>query len=210
MDADIEYSNNEYDEVGIDKEIGGDETIEESTVGMQFSSVEEVQAYYIKYGKKKGFGISKKNIGQDDDGTIKWFCLACARGGTSKSGAANFMKPKQTGKMGCKVMINAVFNDEGEYIVSKVILDYTHACSPGKARHFRCFKKVEARVAKRLEINDKVEIRLSKNFKYVVVETGGYENVTFGEEECQNYIDKAQLCLGVGGGVALCNYFEDT
>ncbi|KAF5475615.1 hypothetical protein F2P56_007407 [Juglans regia] len=210
MNADIKFSNNECDEVEIDKEIGGDETIEEPTVGMQFSSVEEVHAYYMKYGKKKGFGVSKKNIRQDDDGTVRWFCLACSRGGTLKSTVANVMKPRQTVKMGCKARINAVLNVEGGYTISKVILDHTHACSPGKARHFRCFKKVDARVAKRLEINDEAGIRLSKNFKSLVVEAGGYENVTFGEKECRNYIDKARrLRLGVGGGVALCNYFED-
>ncbi|KAF5454711.1 hypothetical protein F2P56_024357 [Juglans regia] len=210
MDADIEFSNNECDEVEIDKEIGGDETIEEPTVGMQFSSVEEVHAYYMKYGKKKGFGVSKRNIRQDDDGIVRWFCLACARGGISKSTVANVMKPRQTVKMGCKARINAVLNVEGGYIISKVILDHVHACSPGKARHFRYFKKVDARVAKRLEINDEAGIRLSKNFKSLVVEAGGYENCAFGENECRKYIDKARLLrLGVGGGVALCNYFED-
>ncbi|XP_041010521.1 protein FAR-RED IMPAIRED RESPONSE 1-like [Juglans microcarpa x Juglans regia] len=210
MDADIEFSNNECDEVEIDKEIGGDETIEEPTVGMQFSSVEEVHAYYMKYGKKKGFGVSKRNIRQDDDETVIWFCLACARGGTSKSAVANVMKPRQTVKMGCKARINTVLNVEGGYTISKVILDHTHACSSGKARHFRCFKKVDARIAKRLEINDEAGIRLSKNLKSLVVEARRYENVTFKEEECRNYIDKVRrLRLGVGGGVALCNYFED-
>ncbi|XP_035547312.1 protein FAR-RED IMPAIRED RESPONSE 1-like [Juglans regia] len=112
--------------------------------------------------------------------------------------------------MGCKARINAVLNVGGGYTISKVILDHVHACSPGKARHFRCFKKVDARVAKRLEINDEAGIRLSKNFKSLVVEAGGYENCAFREKECRNYIDKARrLRLGVGGGVTLCNYFED-
>ncbi|XP_041001584.1 protein FAR1-RELATED SEQUENCE 5-like [Juglans microcarpa x Juglans regia] len=210
MNADIEYSNNECDEVGIDKEIGGDETIGEPTVGMKFSSVEEVHAYYMKYSKKKGFAVSKRNSSKDEDGMVKWLCLACARGGTSKSRAANVMKPRQTVKMGCKARINAVFNNEGGYTISNVILDHTHSCSPGKSRHFKCFKKVDARVAKRLERNDEAGIRLSKNFKSMVVEAGGYENVTFKEKECRNYIDNARrFRLGVGGGVALCNYFED-
>ncbi|XP_041015275.1 protein FAR1-RELATED SEQUENCE 5-like [Juglans microcarpa x Juglans regia] len=190
MDADIEFSNNECDEVEIDKEIGGDETIEEPTVGMQFSSVEEVHAYYMKYGKKKGFGVSKRNIRQDDDVTVRWFCLTCARGGTSKSAVVNVTKPRQTVKMGCKVRINAVLNVEGGYTISKVILDHTHAYSPGKARHFRCFKKVDARVAKRLEINDEASIRLSKNFKFVVIEAGGYENVTFGRRSVEITLTK--------------------
>ncbi|XP_042959355.1 protein FAR1-RELATED SEQUENCE 5-like [Carya illinoinensis] len=210
MDTDIEHLDKECDKVGIDKEIDCDETIEEPIVGMSFSSVEEVRSYYMKYGKQKGFGVCKRNSRQDDDGNVRWICLACARGGTSKSKAANVMKPRQTEKIGCMARINARLNDEGGYTLSKVILDHTHVCSPGKARHFRCFKKVDARVAKRLEINDEAGIRLSKNFKAVVVEAGGYENVPFGEKECRNYIDKArQLRLGVGGSTALCNYFDD-
>ncbi|XP_042944575.1 protein FAR-RED IMPAIRED RESPONSE 1-like [Carya illinoinensis] len=210
MDIDIEHSDKECDEVGIDEEIDCDETIEEPIVGMSFSSVEEVRSYYMKYGKQKGFGVCKRNSRQDDDGNVRWICLACARGGTSKSKAANVMKPRQTEKIGFMARINARLNDESGYTLSKVILDHTHVCSPGKARHFRCFKKVDARVAKRFEINDEAGIRLSKNFKAVVVEAGGYENVPFGENECRNYIDKArQLRLGVGGSTALCNYFDD-
>ncbi|XP_041020493.1 protein FAR1-RELATED SEQUENCE 8-like [Juglans microcarpa x Juglans regia] len=69
--------------------------------------------------------------------------------------------------------INATMNAEGGYTLSKVNLEHTHICSPRKARHMRCFKKVDARVAKRLEINDEAGIRMSKNFKAVVVEARG-------------------------------------
>ncbi|KAF5443395.1 hypothetical protein F2P56_035952 [Juglans regia] len=199
MDANTDCtSTHECDEVVEDTNIECDETIEQPMVGMNFSYVEEVWSYYKKYGKQTGFGVCKRNSRQDDDGNVSWICLACVHGGTSKSKAVNIMKPRQTEKIGCMARINAVLNDEGGYTLSKVILDHTHVCSPKKTRHFRYFKKVDARVAKRLEINDEAGIRLSKNFKAVVVEVGRYENVSLGEE-CQNYIDKArQLCLGVG------------
>ncbi|KAG2703570.1 hypothetical protein I3760_06G144700 [Carya illinoinensis] len=212
--ADYEYdevgpAHNECDEVRhADNDC--DKTIESPKLGMTFSSVEEVWSYYMKYGKQKGFGVCKRNSRPDDDGNVRWLCFVCAREGTSKSKAANILKPRGTEKVGCMARINASLNNEGGYTLTKVKLDHTHVCSPGKARHFRCFKKVDARVAKRLEINDEAGIRVSKNFKAVVVEAGGYENVPFGEKECRNYIDKArQLRLGVGGVEALCNYFQD-
>ncbi|XP_035551092.1 protein FAR-RED IMPAIRED RESPONSE 1-like [Juglans regia] len=172
MDVDIEHFDRECDEVGIDNDIECDETIEQPTVGMNFSSVEQVLSYHMKYGKQKDFRVCKRNSRQDDDGNIRWICLACVRGDTSKSKAANVMKPRQTEKIGCMARINAILNNEGGYTLSKVILDHTHVCSLRKARHFRCFKKVDPRVAKRLEINDEAGIRLSKNFKVVVVEAG--------------------------------------
>ncbi|KAF5445256.1 hypothetical protein F2P56_034321 [Juglans regia] len=106
--------------------------------------------------------------------------------------------------------INSSLNDEGGYTLTKVKLDHIDVCSPGKARYFRCFNNVDARVAKRLEINNEASIRVSKNLKVVVVEVGAYENVPFGENECWSYIVKAlQLRLEVGGVETLCNYFQD-
>ncbi|KAF5442386.1 hypothetical protein F2P56_035049 [Juglans regia] len=213
MDSDARHAENEGDEVGhaddeydevVHSDNECDETIEEPKVGMEFSPIEEVWSYYKKYGKQKGFEVCKRNSKQGDDGNVRWLTFVCARQGTSKSKAANILKPRQTEKIGCMTRINATMNGEGGYTLSKVKLEHTHICSPRKARHMRCFKKVDARVAKRFEINDEAGIRMSKNFKDVVVEAGGYENVSFGEKECRNYIDKAQqLRLKVGGVEAL-------
>lgn len=62
----------------------------------------------------------------------------------------------------------------------------------GKVRHLKYFKKVDVCVVKRLEVNDGAGIRMSKNFKSLVVEVREYENMPFEEKECQNYIDKPQ------------------
>ncbi|XP_041026948.1 protein FAR1-RELATED SEQUENCE 5-like [Juglans microcarpa x Juglans regia] len=204
MDFDMEHVDNEYDEVEVDDEQECAEIVDEPMVGMTFSSAEEVLSYYMKYGKQEGFGVYKRNSKQDDDGNIRWFTLVCVREGTSKSKAANILKPRQMEKIGCMARINVTMNDEGVYTLAKVNLEHTHICSPGKARHFKCFKKVDTRVAKRLEINEEARIRMSKNFKSLVIEAGGYDKLSFGEKECRNYINKArQLRLGVGGVEAL-------
>ncbi|KAF5477044.1 hypothetical protein F2P56_003723 [Juglans regia] len=201
---------NEYDEVMIDEEPDNDDGVEEPKVGMTFSNEEEVWSYYMKYAKHKGFGVRRRNSRQSDDGKVRWFTLVCVRQGTTKSQASNVLKPRQTDRVGCKARVNAILNEDDGYTLSSVILDHIHICSPRKARHFRCFKKLDPRVAKRFEKNDEAEIRTSKTFKSVVVEAGGYENVPFGVKECQNYMDKArQLRLGVGGVEALMNYFQD-
>ncbi|XP_018834995.2 protein FAR-RED IMPAIRED RESPONSE 1-like [Juglans regia] len=210
MDFDMEHVDNEYDEVEVDDEQECAEIVDEPKVGMTFSSAEEILSYYMKYGKQEGFGVCKRNSKQDDDGNVRWFTLVCVREGTSKSKAANVLKPRQTKKIGCMARINVTMNNESVYTLTKVNLEHTHICSLGKIRHFKYFKKVDARVAKRLEINDEAGIRMSKNFKSLVVEAGGYDKLSFGEKECRNYIDKArQLRLRVGGVEALCNYFQE-
>ncbi|XP_042962573.1 protein FAR1-RELATED SEQUENCE 5-like [Carya illinoinensis] len=215
----VELSDNEYDEVVLDdspiNDEGGeapevDDGVEEPKVGMTFSSEEEVRSYYMKYAKQKGFGVRRRNSRQSEDGKVRWFTLVCAWQGITKSRASNVLRPRQTERVGCKARVNSVLNEDDGYTLSSVILDHTHYCSLGKSRRFRCFKKVDGRVKKRLEINDEAGIRTSKTFKSVVVEAGGYENVPFGEKECRNYIEKArQLRLGVGGVEALMNYFQD-
>ena len=42
---------------------------------------------------------------------------------------------------------------------------------------------------RRLEINDKARSCMSKNYKSLVIEVEGYENLPFEEKDCQNYID---------------------
>lgn len=59
-------------------------------------------------------------------------------------------------------------------------MKHTHICNPWNARHFGCFKKVDTFVAKILKINGEAEIKILKNFKCIVVEVRGYENVLLG------------------------------
>lgn len=41
---------------------------------------------------------------------------------------------------------------------------------------------------RKLEVNDKTEIRPNKNFNSLVIEVGGYENLSFLEKDRRNYI----------------------
>jgi zinc finger SWIM domain-containing protein 3 len=54
---------------------------------------------------------------------------------------------------------------------------------------------------------DKVGVRPTKNYKALVVEAGGHENLSFGEKDCRNYINKVRNeLLGEGDAEALRNY----
>ncbi|KAK9276399.1 hypothetical protein L1049_005932 [Liquidambar formosana] len=78
----------------------------------------------------------------------------------------------------------------------------------GKTRFFRCNKKLDLHVKRKLELNDQAGICPQRNFYSLVVETRGYKNLAFGEKECRNYIEQARrLRLGMGDAQAIHNYF---
>ena len=67
---------------------------------------------------------------------------------------------------------------------------------------------MDSYVKRRLELNDKAGIRISKNYKSIVIEAGGFEKLPFGEKDCRNHVDKARrLRLGVEDARALRDYF---
>ena len=76
--------------------------------------------------------------------------------------------------------------------LTTVVLDHVHTLSLGKAKYFRCHKQMDSYVKTRLELNDKAEIRISKNYKSIVIEAGGFEKLPFGEKDCRNHVDKAR------------------
>jgi hypothetical protein len=109
----------------------------------------------------------------------------------------------------CKARICATLRVDGKWFLSNVVVEHNHCLSPDKTRFFRCYKNIDAAVKRRLELNDRAGIRTDKNFNSVVVEKGGYEQLTFEEKDCRNYIEKArEISLGKGGAQALRNYFS--
>jgi len=76
--------------------------------------------------------------------------------------------------------------------LSTVKLEHTHVVSPSKARYFSCHKKLDSHVKRKLEVMDKAGVRSSKNYKALAIEAGGYENLSFGEKDCRNYINKVK------------------
>ena len=72
--------------------------------------------------------------------------------------------------IGCKAKINATCCPDGKFTLTTIVLDHVHTLSPGKARYFRCHKQMDSYVKRRLELNDKAGIHISKNYKSIVIE----------------------------------------
>ncbi|XP_042984413.1 protein FAR1-RELATED SEQUENCE 5-like isoform X2 [Carya illinoinensis] len=187
-------------------QMDGGDMIEEPKSGMEFNSFEELMTYYKQYAKKCGFGVMTKRSERGEDETIRYVTLACARGGKARNRTLNVVKPRPTGKTECKAKINAL-KVEGKMQLTTVYNIHNHGLNPQKSRFFRCNREVSETVKRVLDTNDLASIRMNKSFGSLVVGEGGFENISYLENNC-NYIDKAiHLQLGKGGARALREYF---
>ncbi|XP_044946316.1 protein FAR1-RELATED SEQUENCE 4-like [Hordeum vulgare subsp. vulgare] len=175
---------------------------------MTFDTENEVREYYIKYAKAKGFGVTRRSSHSDDNGQVKYLTLCCSRYGKTQSNSRNMLKPNPTAGIGCEAKIYVTRGPDGKLHLSKAILDHNHALSPHKSRLFRCNKKLNFHVKRRLELNDRAGIRVNKNFNSFVVAADGHENLTFGEKTCRNFLEKTRrLKFGSGDAEAVRDYF---
>ncbi|XP_062173549.1 protein FAR-RED IMPAIRED RESPONSE 1-like [Alnus glutinosa] len=175
------------------KLIDEDTNVKEPKDGMLFDSMEELHEYYRNYAKQKGFGVIQKKKKKDENGDVHYITLACARQGSRQSSSSNsFCKPSKTIRTGCKATLNA------KLVGTK-----------WQRRYFRCHKNLDPCTKRKLEIDDRAGIRMNKIYNSLAVEAGGYENLSFGEKDCSNYIAKSRrLRLGTGGATALRGYFD--
>ncbi|KAG6706726.1 hypothetical protein I3842_07G235200 [Carya illinoinensis] len=174
---------------------------------MEFNSFEDLLSYYKDYDKKCGFGVMTKRTERAEDQSIRYVTLACTRGGKARNRTFNVTNPRPTGKTECKAKINAL-NYDGKLRLTTVHNVHNHGLSLKKSHFFRCNREVSDAVKRILDTNDQAGVWLNKSFGSLVVGAGGFENLSFLEKDCHNYINKARhLRLGASGAGALREYF---
>jgi len=89
------------------------------------------------------------------------------------------IKPVQTSRTGCKANLNAKLI-EAKWYVTSICTNHNHDLSPSKARYFKSHKNLDSHVKRKLLINDRAGITMSKSFNSLAVEAGGYEHLQFG------------------------------
>ncbi|XP_051206829.1 protein FAR1-RELATED SEQUENCE 6-like [Lolium perenne] len=182
--------------------------LQDPVLAMTFDSENDVREYYQNYAKSKGFGVTKRSSHTDNTGEVKYVTLCCSRYGKTQSNSKKLLKPNPSAGLGCKAKVNITRRFDGKFQISKVILDHNHTLNPLKSRLFRCNKKMDFHVKRRLELNDRAGIRVNKNFNSIVKSADGHENLTFGEKDCRNFLEKVRrLKLGSGDAEAVRDYF---
>ncbi|KAG7942868.1 hypothetical protein I3843_15G008500 [Carya illinoinensis] len=174
---------------------------------MEFNSLEELLYYYKEYGKKCGFGVMTKRTDREKDDFVRYITLCCAHGGKARNRTLNVVKLHPTGKTECKARINAL-RQYGVLRLTTLHNIHNHGLSPKKSYFCRCNREVSDAVKRVLDTNDLAGIRVSKSYESLVIGAGGFENLSFLEKDCRNYIDKTRhLRLGAGGDRALRQHF---
>ncbi|XP_042965909.1 uncharacterized protein LOC122299591 [Carya illinoinensis] len=142
-----------------------------------------------------------------DDKTVRYATICCARGGKACNRKLNVTRPCPTGKTECKVKINVLKVDE-KFKLTTIHNIYNHDLSPKKSRFFRYNRQMSDSIKRVIDINDLAGIRMKKSFGSLVVGAGSFENLSFLEKDCHNYIDKARhLRLGAGDAGMIREYF---
>ncbi|GLT69332.1 hypothetical protein SLA2020_414910 [Shorea laevis] len=96
----------------------------------------------------------------------------------------------------------------GPFLHNSFNTEHNHDLSPSKARYFKCNRILNPSVKRQIIVNDIAGIRPSQSYSSLAVEAGGYENLSFVEKDCRNFLNKARhLRLGQGGAEALRDYF---
>ncbi|XP_022876838.1 protein FAR-RED IMPAIRED RESPONSE 1-like [Olea europaea var. sylvestris] len=149
-------------------------------VGMTFNEEKELWDFYKGYAYYVGFPVRRRNSKKGDDGKMKYVTFTCSRE-----------------------------DYHGIWRINKVHLDHKHKTSPSKSRLYRFNWELSSHVKQKLEVNDMVGIPLHKSYNSVVVEAGGYENITCVEKDCRNYVEQVKrLRLGEGDAAAIQPYFS--
>ncbi|XP_071739974.1 protein FAR-RED IMPAIRED RESPONSE 1-like [Rutidosis leptorrhynchoides] len=193
----------------LKKNMHHEENILEPKVGMVFDTVEELASFYANYGKKTGFGVSKRSSRKSlEDEEKRYATISCHRAGKSQSKTKNSLNPRPITKTECGARVNAKCGSDNKWYVSKVQLKHNHPFSPSKGRFYRCNRVINVRVRRQLEIFQRAGVRMNKGFNTLVVENKGYENIPFTEKDCRNYIDRVKwLKFGEGDAEAIQGYF---
>ena len=159
--------------------------------------------YYKAYGQQEGFLVMRRSCKKGDDGNMRYVTFICGRNGKSKCKSHHVLRPQPNQKIGCNAKIGGCFVN-GKMVIGNLFLEHNHAVNPSKSRYYRCNCTVSPYVKKQLEINKEVGIKMAQNFKSIVVEAGGYENVSILEKDARNHVDKARrLRLGEEDAAAI-------
>ncbi|KAL2471866.1 Protein FAR1-RELATED SEQUENCE 5 [Abeliophyllum distichum] len=162
-----------------------------------------------KESGRGGEELRKRKSRKGDDGVVKNVTFTCSRKGRRTNNTSTSLKPQLTIQLGCKARATAVSDASRSWRITKVQLEHNHKTSPSKPTLYQCNRQLSDNVKRKVEVNDIDGIPLHKRYNSVVVEVGGYEQMTFIEKDCRNYIDKARrLRLVEGDAQALQCYFS--
>ena len=141
---------------------------------MSFNSSDEMFEYYKAYGLQEEFPVMRRSYRKGDDRSLKYVTFTCGRNGKSKAKSSHVLRLQPNQKIGRR--LDCV---SGKWVIGNLYFEHNHVVSPSKSRYYRCNRTISPFVKNQLEINEKAGIKMVQSFKSIVVEAGGFENVSF-------------------------------
>lgn len=76
-----------------------------------------------------------------------------------------------------------------KWMIRSLNLEHNHVLlTSTKSRFFLYNRNLNTFAKKKLNVNDRAELKLSKNYQSPVIEADGHENVMFIERDCKNHV----------------------
>ncbi|RYR03446.1 hypothetical protein Ahy_B06g082403 [Arachis hypogaea] len=144
---------------------------------MTFKILEEVRKFYKDYSKLAGFSTEIRNTTRKGD-KIKNQLITCSREGKWKSKIS--LKTNLSAGINCPAKIYVhTLKDVDLWIISKVVLNYSHPCCRDRAEMLKQHRELSMFVRRTNENNEKAEIRSSKTYQSFVAPVGDHRKLSF-------------------------------
>ncbi|RYQ83251.1 hypothetical protein Ahy_B10g101899 [Arachis hypogaea] len=182
-------------------------------VGLRFDSLQRAQEFYSNYAKKVGFVTRIRNTNFDK--TRKELkvpinqSIHCSREGYRESRVKVAMRVKRITIAGCKARMYVMLDRHNDnWLVTKLELKHTHACSAEQAVHYSEYRELTMHAKCVIQNNDEAGIRPNKTYLALANEVGGSSKLGYSEKDVRNYITRNLCCADVNEDVKeMIRYF---
>ncbi|KAL8511588.1 hypothetical protein ACS0TY_018121 [Phlomoides rotata] len=169
--------------------------------GMYFQNIESLFEAYQEHVKHKGYCIIKRTCHKSGPMGYKYAQMTCDKSRKS-------ITHKTSKMVSCTARLNAIKQDDGSWIISKVVSEHNHEINPNYSILMPAHRRIPVHMRRQLEANDIVGIRPYKNVRLCKVQSGGPMNLGCSPKDCRNLIDhRRRLRLGEGDVEAIRRMF---
>ncbi|KAK8711865.1 hypothetical protein V6N13_147125 [Hibiscus sabdariffa] len=178
--------------------------------GIEFESHEAAYAFYQEYAKSMGFTTSIKNSRRSKKS--KEFIdakFACSRYGVTPESDVGSSRRSSVKKTDCKASMHVKRRADGKWIIHEFIKEHNHELLPALAYHFRIYRNVKLAEKNNIDILNAVSERTRKMYVEMSRQSGGYQNVSFLQNDVKNQFDKGRhLVVDEGDAQLMLEYFK--
>ncbi|XWS30942.1 hypothetical protein CRYUN_Cryun23aG0034300 [Craigia yunnanensis] len=178
--------------------------------GIEFESHKAAYAFYQEYAKPMGFTTSIKNSRRSKKS--KEFIdakFACSRYGVTPESDVGSSRRSSVKKTDCKASMHVKRRPDGKWIIHEFVKEHNHELLLALAYHFRIYRNVKLAEKNNIDILNAVSERTRKIYVEMSRQSGGYQNVSFLQNDIKNQFDKGRrLVADEGEAQVMLEYFK--